>query len=311
MIENELEPRMNTDETRMGRAYFRVAQKSGQRLYGAQASATRALFTRVQDKGCNMIELSAVSFGWPDEPLSLENFSLTVSQGEKVVLLGANGCGKSSLLKLMNGLIEPAAGDIRWRGEKLTRAWLRQPGNAAAFRRACVLLFQHPEAMLFNPTVREELAYGLKQLGAGDIDGAVAKWARELSIESVLDKAPFLLSGGQKQKVALASLFVLEPELLLLDEPSSSLDPATIGKLIDMLRHSGQTLVVATHNLSLAAELGERAVVLGAQGRILFDGPIAQALADMPLLEQAGLAHRHSHRHGEDEHVHVHTHDWQ
>lgn len=256
-----------------------------------------------------MIELYNISFGWPDEPCLLERFSLTVRPGEKVILLGANGCGKSTLLKLMNGLIEPAAGDIRWRGEKLTRAWLRR--NAAAFRRACVLLFQHPEAMLFNPTVREELAYGLKQLGAGDIDSAVAKWARELSIESVLDKAPFLLSGGQKQKVALASLFVLDPELLLLDEPSSSLDPATIGKLIDLLRGSGRTLVVATHNLSLAAELGERAVVLGAQGRILFDGPVAQALADMPLLEQAGLAHRHSHRHGEDEHVHVHTHDWQ
>ncbi|MFY9261006.1 MAG: ABC transporter ATP-binding protein [Gallionella sp.] len=257
-----------------------------------------------------MIELHHISFGWPDEPYLLERFSLTVQRGEKVLLLGANGCGKSTLLKLMNGLIAPAAGDIRWRGEKLTRAWLRQPGNAAAFRRACVLLFQHPEAMLFNPTVREELAYGLKQLGADNIERTVEKWARELAIEAVLDKAPFLLSGGQKQKVALACLFVLEPELLLLDEPSSSLDPATIGKLIDLLRHSERTLVVATHNLSLAAELGERAVVLGAQGRILFDGPVAQALADLPLLEQAGLAHRHSHQHGDTEHAHVHTHDW-
>lgn len=257
-----------------------------------------------------MIELLDVSFGWPDEPRLLEKFSLKIVPGEKVVLLGANGCGKSTLLKLMNGLIELASGEIRWHGEPLTRAALRQPGKAAAFRRACVLLFQHPEAMLFNPTVREELAYGLKQLNVEGVDDAVVKWARVLSIEGLLDKAPFLLSGGQKQKVALASLLVLEPELLLLDEPSSSLDPATIGRLIDLLRHSGKTLVVATHNLSLAAELGERAVVLGEQGHILFDGPITNALGDMALLERAGLAHRHSHHHGGDEHVHVHTHDW-
>jgi cobalt/nickel transport system ATP-binding protein len=257
-----------------------------------------------------MIELRDISFNWPDEPTLLNRFSLTVRPGEKVVLLGSNGCGKSTLLKLMNGLLEPTAGEIIWRGEKLTRANLRQPGKAAAFRRACVLLFQHPEAMLFNPTVREELAYGLRQLGAGDIDHAVEKWARLMSIEALLDKAPFLLSGGQKQKVALACLLVLEPELLLLDEPSSSLDPATIGRLVDLLLHSNKTLVVATHNLSLAAELGKRAVVLGTEGRILFDGPVAKALGDMALLEQAGLAHRHGHHHGGVGHVHVHTHDW-
>jgi len=257
-----------------------------------------------------MIELREISFNWPDEPTLLNRFSLTVQPGEKVVLLGSNGCGKSTLLKLMNGLLEPAAGEILWRGEKLSRALLRQPGKAAAFRRACVLLFQHPEAMLFNPTVREELAYGLKQLGAGDIDRAVEKWARLMSIDALLDKAPFLLSGGQKQKVALACLLVLEPELLLLDEPSSSLDPATIGRMVDLLLHSNKTLIVATHNLSLAAELGQRAVVLGTEGRILFDGPVAQALGDMALLEQAGLAHRHGHHHGGVGHVHVHTHDW-
>jgi cobalt/nickel transport system ATP-binding protein len=257
-----------------------------------------------------MIELRGVTFAWPDEPVLLDKVSLSVKQGERVVLLGANGCGKSTLLKLMNGLLEPASGEVRWSGAALTRAWLRQPGNAAAFRRACVLLFQHPEAMLFNPTVREELAYGLLQLGVAEAESRVAQWARQFGLESLLDKAPFLLSGGQKQKVALACLLALEPELLLLDEPSSSLDPATIGKLIDLLRHGKQTLVVATHNLSLAAELGERAVVMGAGGRILFDGPLRHALEDLALLEWAGLAHRHSHHHDGVDHVHVHTHDW-
>jgi cobalt/nickel transport system ATP-binding protein len=258
-----------------------------------------------------MIELRDVGFAWPGEPPLLQDMNLTIAEGEKFVLLGANGCGKSTLLKLLNGLIEPTTGEIRWRGNSLTREHLKKAGHARAFRSACVLLFQHPEAMLFNPTVREELAYGPRQLGLTDIDERIAFWSRQLKLEALLEKAPFLLSGGQKQKVALASLLTLDPQLLLLDEPSASLDPATVGWLIDMLRGSGKTLVVATHNLSLAAELGERAVVLGQDGRIMLDGPIRDALSDMPLLERAGLAHRHHHHHDGVEHVHLHVHDWQ
>ncbi len=258
-----------------------------------------------------MIELKHVAFSWPDEPALLSDLSLVIRPGEKVVLLGANGCGKSTLLKIMNGLLEPERGELLWRGKALTRAALRQGGLAGAFRRACVLLFQHPEAMLFNPTVREELAYGPRQLGLADTEARVAHWAEALGLTPVLDKPPFLLSGGQKQKVALACLLALEPELLLLDEPSASLDPATVGWLVDTLVHSDKTLVVATHNLSLAAELGERCIVLGQGGEILFDGPVRMALSGTELLEKAGLAHRHRHRHGKLEHAHVHVHDWE
>ena len=258
-----------------------------------------------------MIELRNVTFRWPDEPVVLGNVSLQIRPGEKVVLLGANGCGKSTLLKLLNGLLDPEQGTLWWKGAQITRAALREPGRAAAFRRACVLLFQHPEAMLFNPTVRDELAYGPRQLGLPDIDARVARWAEELALMPLLDKPPFLLSGGQKQKLALGCLLALDPELLLLDEPSTSLDPATVGWLVDTLIHSDKTLVIATHNLSLAAELGERCIVLGLQGEILFDGPIRMALSGVSLLEKAGLTHRHKHRHGKVEHAHVHAHDWE
>jgi cobalt/nickel transport system ATP-binding protein len=258
-----------------------------------------------------MIELRNVGFAWPDEDRLLDDLSFAVDAGEKVVLLGANGCGKSTLLTLLNGLVEPTAGEVYWKGDALTRRHLKAAGNSRAFRKACVLLFQHPEAMLFNPTVREELAYGPRQLGLTGVDERVAYWSGQLKLDALLDKAPFVLSGGQKQKVALGSLLTLDPELLLLDEPSASLDPATVGWLIDMLLHSSKTLVVATHNLSLAAELGERCIVLGQHGRILFDGPIKTALADLSLLQQAGLAHRHVHRHDSIEHAHVHVHDWQ
>lgn len=108
---------------------------------------------------------------------------------------------------------------------------------------------------------------------------------------------------------AAACLLALDPDLLLLDEPGASLDPATVGWLVDTLLHSDKTLVVSTHNLSLAAELGSRCIVLGRGGEILFDGPVKMALTGMALLEKAGLAHCHKHRHGGAEHVHVHGHD--
>ena len=261
-----------------------------------------------------MIELANLSYRWPNADSHLAGLSLKIETGEKVVLLGANGCGKSTLLKLMNGLIFANSGELRWKGKALSRACLKQREFARAFRRENVLLFQNPEAMLFNPTVRDEIAYSLRQLGTSDTNGIMASveyWAAELDLSSVLEQAPFNLSGGQKQKVALACLHALDPQLLLLDEPSASLDPATVGWLVDTLIHSDKTIVVSTHNLSMAAELGERAIVLGSGGEILFDGSVRMALSSVTLLERAGLAHRHRHRHNGTLHTHIHVHDWE
>jgi len=217
------------------------------------------------------------------------------------VILGANGCGKSTLLKLMNGLATPRSGKVTYRGAAPT---------GRTFRTECALLFQHPEAMLFNPTVRDEIAYGPRQLSLPDIDERVVRWAAALGLAALLDTPPFLLSGGEKQKLALACLLAIEPKLLLLDEPSASLDPATVGWLIDTLLDSPATVVAATHNLSLAAELGSRCLVLGQRGRLLYDGPVDAALKNLALLEEARLAHRHRHRHGDATHSHLHLHDW-
>lgn len=261
-----------------------------------------------------MLELDRIAFAWPDEPPLIEELSLKIRPGDKVVILGANGCGKSTLLKLMNGLVFPQAGSIAYVGTKLEKSTLAgrsAPEFARRFRQECVLLFQHPEAMLFNPTVRDEIAYGPRQLGLTDVEARVAHWADSLGLVPLLDRAPFLLSGGQKQKVALASLLAVEPQLLLLDEPSASLDPATVGWLIDTLLDSEKTVVVSTHNLSLAAELGSRCLVLGERGRLLYDGPVMPALNNLSLLEEAKLAHRHKHKHGGAAHSHVHTHDWE
>lgn len=260
-----------------------------------------------------MIEFKNVCYRWPDADSQLENLSLKIERSEKIVLLGANGCGKSTLLKLMNGLIFPKIGEILWQNEVLDKSRLKLREFARVFRRNNVLLFQQPESMLFNPTVRDEIAYGLRQLAhdaEGNIMSAVDYWATELGLRNVLEHAPFNLSGGQKQKVALACLMALDPALLLLDEPSASLDPATVGWLVDTLVHSDKTIVISTHNLSIAAELGERCIVLGKNGVVLFDGAMRFALADIELLEQAGLAHRHRHHHNDILHSHVHAHNW-
>ena len=258
-----------------------------------------------------MIELADIRYAWPDAPPVLDGVSLGVREGEKLVLLGANGSGKSTLLKLMNGLVTPQAGQFRYCGEDVTPAGLKGGAFARRFRSEVVLLFQHPEAMLFNPTVRDEIAYGPRQLGLADAEARAARWMAVLGLDAIADKAPFALSGGQKQKVALAAILALEPRVLLLDEPVSSLDPRASGWLVDYLLDCGKTVVTSTHNLSMAAELGERALMLGEGGRVLYDGPLREALRDRALLESANLVHRHRHRHDGVEHAHTHSHDWE
>ena len=124
-----------------------------------------------------MIELKGMSFRYPDSEPVLKEISFDVAEKEKVVLLGANGCGKTTLLRILDGLIFPQDGSYRYGSESLTEARLRDRSWSRRFRREVVLLFQHPEAMLFNPTVYDEIAYGLRQLGADDLDGKVRRWA--------------------------------------------------------------------------------------------------------------------------------------
>ncbi len=267
-----------------------------------------------------LFEARHLSFAWQDSPSLFSDLNFKIEAGEKVVLLGGNGSGKSTLLKLLNGLIAPKSGEILYQGEPFNKSYWKNAEKSCAFRKACVLLFQHPEAMLFNPTVRDELAYAPRQLKLADVENRVNYWAGQLQLEKLMDKAPFLLSGGQKQKVALACLLTLEPACLLLDEPSASLDPATIGWLIDLFaeqkeaqKKAQKTLLVSTHNLSLAAELGTRALVL-AEEKIIFDGKIEAALNNVDLLIEAGLAHKHQHQHKNGDagkiHNHPHRHDW-
>jgi cobalt/nickel transport system ATP-binding protein len=178
------------------------------------------------------------------------------------------------------------------------------------FRQRVCLLFQNPDAMIFNPTVYDEIAFGLRQLQVSQLDERVRYWADQVGVSALLTRSPFSLSGGEKQKICLASLLALEPKVLLMDEPTSAMDPRATGWLVDFLAHLSMTTITTTHNLSLAPELGTRTLVLSEDHRLIYDGDMAPLFADLSILTQANLVHTHRHAHGEQVHAHVHIHDW-
>ena len=241
----------------------------------------------------------------------LRDVTFSVSPGERVVLLGVNGSGKTTLLKLLDGLIFPTRGRVSYDGAPLGAKRLEEPAFRRRFRGEVGLLFQNVDAMLFNPSVADEIAFGPRQLGLPDVDQRVERWARELDVARLLDRPPFELSGGEKERVALAAILAVGPKVLLLDEPTANLDPASAARLVDLLLGlPGLTVIASTHNLSVVEELGSRAILL-APGRsgVLFDGSPAALVRDHRLLVESGLAHRHAHRHGAAEHAHFHVHD--
>lgn len=217
-----------------------------------------------------------------------ENLNLHIDAGEKIVLLGVNGSGKSTLLKLLNGLIFPEKGELFFEGEPVTKSALKEKWKNEYFRKNVGLVFQNIDAMLFNPTVYDEIAFGPRQLEFDDVDARVRNYAELFALTPYLQSVPFKLSGGQKQKLALACVMSVSPKVLLLDEPTSAMDPAGTSRFLDMIGALNVTTVTATHNLAIAPRLGERVVILDEQGRIIFDGKSEHAY-EIDLLMRAGL----------------------
>jgi cobalt/nickel transport system ATP-binding protein len=244
---------------------------------------------------------------------ALDGVSLTVARGEKVALLGANGCGKSTLLKLLDGLLFADAGEFRAFGELVTEDHLEDEQFARAFRSRVGFIFQNSDAQVFSPTVREEIAFGPLNMGL-DADVATRRvddMLAMLDIEALADRAPYQLSGGEKKRVAIASVLVMNPEVLLFDEPTAALDPRTQQWLIELvveLNAAGKTIVLATHDLATLDVLADRCVVFSEDHRVAAQGPPGAIMADHDLLVASNLvhAHRHVHHAGDEPHAHLH-----
>ena len=223
-----------------------------------------------------------------EEHTVFENLNFHIGAGEKVVLLGVNGSGKSTLLKLLNGLEYPDSGELLFEGNPLSKSALKDKQTNEYFRRNVGLVFQNIDAMLFNPSVYDEIAFGSRQLEFDDTDARVRNYAELFGLTPYLHSVPFKLSGGQKQKLALACVMSLSPKVLLLDEPTSALDPASTAKFLDIIAALPITTITATHNLAIAPRLGERVVILDEKGKILYDGTSENAY-EIDLLTRAGL----------------------
>jgi cobalt/nickel transport system ATP-binding protein len=248
-----------------------------------------------------------------NEQVALNRLSIEVECGERLALLGANGSGKSTLLRVLDGLVFPEAGELLFCGETLTQEKLSHTEFTFRFRRRVGLVFQNPEAQLFNPTVFDEIAFGPLQLRwpKQEIRERVEATLESMDIAHLSNRSPHRLSGGEKKRVAIASVMVLDPEVLLLDEPTSALDPKSQSQIIDLLASfggSGKTVITATHDLDSLEEISDRCVVFE-QGAIVANGTPLDILHDLKLLERTRIIQAHKHSHGPGEpHPHAHVH---
>jgi cobalt/nickel transport system ATP-binding protein len=241
---------------------------------------------------------TGVGYTYLDRYPALDDVSFQIRAGERIALLGANGSGKSTLLKILDGLVFPTAGQLTAYGQPLTEESLADPEVNARFRSRVGIVFQNSDAQVFSATVREEIAFGCLQLGLSAVETAArtADVLAMLEIEDLVDRAPFQLSGGQKKKVALASVLVMNPDVILFDEPTAALDPRTQHWLIDLiaqLGRAGKTVVLATHDLHTLADLTDRAIIFGEDHRVLADTETTAILSDRSRLIAANLVHDH------------------
>ena len=258
-----------------------------------------------------LFEVEGVSYSYRGQT-ALRELSLAIPEGVRVALLGANGSGKSTLLRLLDALYFPSAGIVRYRGEELTEERFADDTFAFNFRRQVGMVFQNPDVQLFNPTVFDEIAFGPLQLGwpKKRVIEQVDEILHRLRITHLRDRVPHRLSGGEKKRVALASVLVLDPSVLLLDEPTAALDPRSQSELINSLvEWSGvKSVITATHDLHDLVDIADRCFVLD-EGQLVTERTPDEILRDTELLRRTNLIHEHRHHHpGGEFHSHPHLH---
>ena len=229
------------------------------------------------------LDIQDLHFSYPDGRKALRGVSLFINPGEKTALVGPNGSGKSTLLLHLNGILR-GEGEVHVCGKELTNESLRQ------IRALVGLVFQDPDDQLFSQSVYEDVAFGPLYMGLPKegLAQKVRQALEDVGMAGSEERVPHHLSEGEKKRVAIATVLSMDPEVLVLDEPTAGLDPRGRRELIQLLRGLPQTMLVATHDMRMVAELFERTVIID-EGQVVGDGPTAQILAEPHLLERHGL----------------------
>lgn len=234
----------------------------------------------------NPVFISNLSYAYPDGTLALKQINLSIQANERVALIGANGSGKSTLQLHLNGIFLPQTGEIK------VGQWEVKEQNLGEIRNFVGLVFQNPDNQLFMPTVWEDIAFGPMNKGikGHELKLRVIEAMEAVDIDPQIYKHrnPDNLSGGEKKRIAIAGVLAMEPQVLVLDEPSAQLDPSSRRQLINLLEELPLTQLIATHDLDLAWELCDRTVILS-QGQIVYDGQTDEIMRDAEFLEQHAL----------------------
>ena len=261
--------------------------------------------------GDPLLVVEHASYAYLGRFAALDDVSLSIGAGERIALLGANGCGKSTLLKILDGLLFADAGTYTAFGTSVNEDVLEDEQFNAGFRSRVGFVFQNSDAQVFSASVREEIAFGPLNMGMarGEVERRVDDTLAMLDIGALADRAPYQLSGGQKKRVAIASVLVMNPEVLLFDEPTAALDPRTQQWLLELivdLNRAGKTIVVATHDLEHLGMLADRCAVFSEAHRLVAVGTTSDILTDDSLLRSVNLVHEHAHFHDRIRHTHEH-----
>ena len=232
----------------------------------------------------HIVSLNALEHSYHDGTAALCGISLQIAAGERVAIIGPNGAGKTTLLLHLNGILQPTGGTIEICGHRLDRA------SVAKLRPKVGIVFQNADDQLFMPTVFDDVAFGPLNMALppGEVSRRVTEALGDVGLAGFERKAPYHLSGGEKKAVAIATVLSMSPEILVLDEPTGSLDHRARRRLIRLLAGLPHTLITATHDLRMVMEVCDRVIILDG-GKVAADGSAASILADTKLMESHGL----------------------
>ncbi len=224
-----------------------------------------------------------ISYTYPDGTKGFNRLTVHVKKGEKVALIGPNGCGKSTLMMVLAGLLKPETGRVLIEGRDMH-------SNIDSIRRRIGFVFQDPDVFLFNPSVEDELRYSLVQLemDVSEMDMLVNEFSKVFNLENILHKPPFRLSGGEKKRVEVASVLIYNPDIIFLDEPTSNVDGKTRRKIIETLETYNGTLILSTHELEIAEKIADRIILMDQEKRMVLDGGL-ETLENRSFLEEIGV----------------------